>query len=48
MKNELKTTAVFEINSNTEANFLNLHNDNATKTLGDKELYLITHFTEKN
>jgi len=45
MKNELKTTAVLETISNTDANFLNLHIDKARKTLGDKQLYLITHFT---
>ena len=39
MKNELKT-AVFETISNTDANFLNLHIDKATKTRGDKQLCL--------
>ena len=33
--------------SNTDANFLNLHIDKATKTRGDKQLYLITHFTKQ-
>ena len=51
MKNELKTRPclkpVFETISNTGANFLNLHIDKATKTLGDKQLYLITHFTKQ-
>ena len=30
---------VFEIISNTDANFLNLHIDKATKTRGDKQLF---------
>jgi len=47
MKNELKTTAVFEIISNTDVNFLNLHIDKARKTHDDKQLYLITHFIKK-
>ena len=51
MKNELKTRPclkpVFETISNTDANFLNLHIDKATKTSGDKHLYLITHFTKQ-
>ena len=51
MKNELKTRSclkpVFETISNTDANFLNLHIDKATKTRGDKQLYLITHFTKQ-
>ena len=38
---------VFETISNTDANFLNLHIDKATKTRGDKQLYLITHFTKQ-
>ena len=38
---------VFETISNTDANFLNLHIDKATKTLGDKQLYLITHFLKQ-
>ena len=42
MKNELKTRPclkpVFETISNTDANFLNLHIDKATKTCGDKQL----------
>ena len=49
MKNELKTRPclkpVFETTSNT-ANFLNLHIVKAAKTRGDKQLYLITHFTK--
>ena len=48
MKNELKTRPclkpVFEIVSDTG---LNLHIDKATKTRGDKQLYLITHFTKQ-
>ena len=32
---------------NTDANFLNLHIDEAQKTGGDKQLYLITHFTKQ-
>ena len=51
MKNELKTwpclQPVFETISNTDANFLNLHIVKATKTCGDKQLYLITHFTKQ-
>ena len=51
MKNELKTRPclkpVFEMISNMDANFLNLHIDKATKTRGDKQLYLITHFTKQ-
>ena len=52
MKNELKTRPclkpVFETkNTCTDANFLNLHIDKATKTRGDKQLYLITHFTKQ-
>ena len=40
--------AVFEtISTSTDANFLNLHIDKATKTCGDKQLYLITHFTKQ-
>ena len=38
---------VFETISNTDANFLNLHIDKATKTRGDKQLYLITHFMKQ-
>ena len=38
---------VFETISNTDAKFLNLHIDKATKTRGDKQLYLITHFTKQ-
>ena len=38
---------MFEMISNTDANFLNLHIDKATKTSGDKQLYLITHFTKQ-
>ena len=48
MKNELKTRpclkAVFEIISNTDANFLNLHIDKATKTRGDKQLFNHTFY----
>ena len=51
MKNELKTRPclkpVFETISNTDANFLNLHIDKATKTRGDRQLYLITYFTKQ-
>ena len=39
---------MFEAISNTDANFLKLHIDKATKTSSDKQLYLITHFTKKN
>ena len=43
VKNELKTRPcfkpVFEIISNTDANFFNLHIDKATKTRGDKQLF---------
>ena len=38
---------VFETISNTDANVLNLHIDKATKTRGDKQLYLFTHFTKQ-
>ena len=38
---------VFETISYIDANFLNLHIDKATKTRGDKQLYLITHFTKQ-
>ena len=38
---------MLETISNTDANFLNLHIDKATKTRGDKQLYLITHFTKQ-
>ena len=38
---------VFETISNTDANFLNLRIDKATKTRGDKQLYLIAHFTKQ-
>jgi len=48
MKNELKTTTVSEIISITDADFLNLHIDKARKTLYDKQLNLITHFTKKS
>ena len=45
MKNELKTRPclkpVFETISNTDADFLNMHIDKATKTRGDKQLYFI-------
>ena len=51
MKNELKTRPclkpAFEIISNTDANFLNLHIDKATKTRGDKQLFNHT-FYENN
>ena len=43
----VENTAVFETISNTDANFLNLHIDKATKTRGDKQVYLITHFTKQ-
>ena len=38
---------MFETISNTDANFLNLHIDKAAKNRGDKQLYLITHFTKQ-
>ena len=38
---------VFETLSNTDANFLHLHIDKATKTHGDKQLYLITDFMKQ-
>jgi len=38
---------VFETISNTDANFLYVHIDKATKTLGDKQRYLITQFTKQ-
>ena len=48
MKNELKTRLclkpVFEIISNTDANFVNLHIDKATKTRGDKQLFNHTFY----
>ena len=48
MKHELKTRPclkpVFEIISNTDANFLNLHIDKATKTRGDKQLFNHTFY----
>ena len=48
MKNELKTRPclkpVLEIISNTDANFLNLHVDKATKTRGDKQLFNHTFY----
>ena len=47
MKNELKTwpclKPVFEVISNTDANFLNLHIDKARKTRGDKQLFNQRH-----
>ena len=50
-KKRVENTAVFEpvseMISNTEANFLNLHIDKATKSRGDKQLNLITHFTKQ-
>ena len=36
----IENTAVFETISNADANFRNLHFDKATKTCGDKQLYL--------
>ena len=39
--------AEFETISNTDANFVNLLIDKGTKTCGDKQLYLITHFTKQ-
>ena len=49
MKNELKTRRqclkpVFEIISNTDANFLSLHIDKATKTSCDKQLFNHTFY----
>ena len=48
MKTELKTRpclkAVFQIIWNTDANFLNLHIDKATKTRGDKQLFNHTFY----
>ena len=48
MKNELKTRPclkrVFEIISNTDANFLYLHIHKATKTRGDKQLFNHTFY----
>ena len=39
---------MFETISNTDANFVNLHIDKATKTRGaDKQVYLVTHFTKQ-
>ena len=38
---------LIHLTRNTDANFLNLHIDKATKTRGDKQLYLITHFTKQ-
>ena len=38
---------MFETISNMDANFLNLNINKATKTRGDKQLYLITHFTKQ-
>ena len=38
---------MYETISNPDVNFLNLHIDKATKTSGDKQLYLITHFTKQ-
>lgn len=48
LKKDMKTTACLEIISNTGAHFLNLHIDKARKTHVDKQLYLITHFTNLN
>ena len=42
MKNELKTRP------NTDANFLNLHIDKATKTRGDKRIFFNHTFYETN
>ena len=42
MKNELRTTAVFEIISNTDAKFPNLHIDKARKQHDDKQ-FLFNH-----
>ena len=44
MKNELKTRPCLKA---LIANFLNLHIDKAAKTRGDKQLYIIKHFTEQ-
>ena len=48
MKNKLKTQPclkpVFQFISNTDANFLNLHIDKATKTRGDKQLFNHTFY----
>ena len=50
VKNELKTRPclkpVFEIISNTDANFLNLHIDKQQKHMAINN-YLITHFTKQ-
>ena len=52
MKNELKTRPclkpMFEIISNTDANFVNLHIDKATKTRSDKQLRFNHTFYETN
>ena len=52
MKNVLKThpclKPVFEIISNTDANFVNLHIDKATKTRSDKQLRFNHTFYETN
>ena len=52
MKNELKTRPclkpVFEIISNTDANFANLHIDKATKTRGAKQLMINRTLYETN
>jgi len=40
--NPVDNRAVFEMISNKDANFLNLHIDKARKTQDDKHLYLIT------
>ena len=52
MKKELKTwpcwKPVFEIISNTDANFVNLHIDKATKTRSDKQLRFNHTFYETN
>ena len=45
----VENTAVFEhpCLKRFQTNYLNLHIDKATKTRGDKQLYLITHFTKQ-
>ena len=37
-------SSVFEIISNTDVNFLNLHIDKATKTRGDKQIFHYTFY----
>ena len=52
MKNKLKTwpclKPVFQIISNTDANFVNLHIDKATKTRSDKQLIFNQTFYKTN